>query len=145
MTTTSTDAKAVELIRFQEALERAAQLSSRALDQALGAPPPGLGAHEISLDKRFTRVSSGHRALLGYSPSDLVGKSVSEFVVLKETAERAMRRKLAPGAVLLPYTRTFRKADGGEISLLLIDRHLKDSEGHVTGIRTVFAETPRVA
>lgn len=145
MTTTSTDAKAVELIRFLDTLDRAGRLGSRALDQALSAPPPGLGAHEISLDKRFTRVSSGHRALLGYGPADLVGKPVSEFVVLKETAERAMSRKLAPGAVLLPYTRTFRKADGGEISLLLIDRHLKDSDGHVTGIRTVFAEAPRPA
>jgi PAS domain S-box-containing protein len=145
MTTTSTDAKAVELIRFLDALDRAGQLGPRSIDQALSAPPPGLGAHEISLDKRFTRVSAGHRTLLGYNPADLVGKLVSEYVVLKETAERAMTRKLSPGAVLLPYTRTFRKADGSEISLLLIDRHLKGSDGHVTGIRTVFAETPKLA
>jgi PAS domain S-box-containing protein len=145
MTTAFTDKKVIELTRFLDALDRAGQLSPRALDQAFEAPPAGLSAHEISPDKRFTRVSSGHRTLLGYSPAELVGKPVSEYVVLKETAERAMSRKLSPGAVLLPYTRTFRKADGSEISLLLIDRHLKDSDGHVTGIRTAFAETPKPA
>jgi len=145
MITAPTDARAVELIRFLDSLDRAAQAGSRALEQALNAPPPGLSAHEISADKRFVRVGSGHRALLGYNPADLVGKSVSDYVVLKETAERAMSRKLAPGALLLPYTRTFRKADGGEISLLLIDRHLKGSDGHVTGIRTAFAEAPKLS
>jgi len=145
MTTSPTDAKAVELTRFLDALDRAGQQGPRALDQAFAAPPPGLSAHEISLDKRFTRVSPGHRTLLGYNPADLTGRLVSGYVVLKETAERAMSRKLSPGAVLLPYTRTFRKADGGEISLLLIDRHLKGSDGQVTGIRTALAETPKPA
>ncbi|MEO8360509.1 MAG: PAS domain-containing protein [Vicinamibacteria bacterium] len=107
-------------------------------------PPPGVSAHEISTDKKFTRVSSGHFAVLGYKPADLLGRSVADYVVLKETAERAMSRKLSPTAVLLPYMRTFRKADGNEISLLLIDRHIKDAVGNVTGIRTAFAETPKL-
>ncbi len=139
--TAPTDAKATELLRYLDTLDRAAQAGLSSLDRALAAPPPGLGAHEISLDKRFTRVSSGHRTILGYDPAHLLGRSVVDYVVLKETAERAMSRKLAPGAVLLPYTRTFRKSDGGEITLLLIDRHLKDKDGHVTGIRTVFTES----
>jgi PAS domain S-box-containing protein len=145
MTISPTDAKAAELTRYLDALDRAGHLGSRALEQALGNPPPGLSAHEISVDKRFTRVSTGHRTLLGYNPADLVGKSVSDYVVLKETAERAMSRKLSPSAVLLPYTRTFRKADGSEISLLLIDRHLRGDDGHVTGIRTAFAEAPKLS
>ena len=87
----------------------------------------------------------GTFSILGYDPAGLVGRSVADYVVLKETAERAMSRKLAPGAVLLPYTRTFRKSDRSEVTLLLIDRHLKDKEGHVTGIRTAFAEAPALA
>jgi PAS domain-containing protein len=142
MDTANIDAKAVELLRYLETLERAAQAGATSLDRALAAPPPGLSAHEISLDKRFTRVGSGHWALLGYDPASLLGRPVTDYVVLKETAERAMSRKLAPGAVLLPYTRTFRKSDRSEITLLLIDRHLKDKDGHVTGIRTAFAEAP---
>jgi hypothetical protein len=105
MTTAPTDPKAAELLRYLDTLDRAAQAGQSALDRALAAPPPGLSAHEISMDKRFTRVSSGHRTLLGYDPAGLVGRSVTDYVVLKETAERAMSRKLAPGAVLLPYTR----------------------------------------
>jgi len=142
METAHNDAKAAELLRYQETLVRAAQGGQGGLDRALAAPPPGLSAHEISVDKRFTRVSAGHRTLLGYDPASLVGKAVTDYVILKETAERAMSRKLAPGAVLLPYTRTFRKADGSEITLLLIDRQIKDKDGRVTGIRTVFAHAP---
>ncbi len=142
MATSPTDAKAAELSRFLDTLDRAAQLGPKMLEQALDSPPAGLGAHEISPDKKFVRVSPGHKTVLGYSPADLVGKSVSDYVVLKETAERAMSRKLAPGAVLPPYTRTFRKADGGEVQLLLIDRHIKDATGHVLGIRTAFTQAP---
>lgn len=138
------ETKAAELTRFLDTLDRAAQTGARALDQAIATPPAGMGAHEISPDKRFVRVSQGHKALLGYLPGELLGKSVSDYVILKETAERAMSRKLAPGAVLLPYTRTFRKADGNEIQLLLIDRHIKDAAGAVTGIRTAFALVPVV-
>jgi len=142
METANIDAKAAELMRYLETLDRAAQAGGSALDRALASPPPGLSAHEISPDKRFTRVGSGHRTLLGYDPSSLVGKSVKDYVVLAETAERAMSRKLAPTAVLPPYTRTFRKADKSEVTLLLIDRHLKDKDGHVIGIRTAFAVAP---
>jgi PAS domain S-box-containing protein len=143
MSSPETEAKAAELSRFLDVLDSAAERDARSLDQALAVPPQGLSAHEISLDKRFVRVSPGHRAVLGYSPSELIGKPVADYVILKETSTRAMSRKLAPGAVLLPYTRTFRKADGGEISLLLIDRQIKDANGVVTGIRTAFAATPQ--
>jgi PAS domain S-box-containing protein len=142
MSSPEIEAKAAELSRFLDILASAADRGARSLDQALAAPPSGFSAHEISLDKRFVRVSPGHRAVLGYSPGELIGKPVADYVVLKETSTRAMSRKLAPGAVLLPYTRTFRKADGGEISLLLIDRHIKDANGVVTGIRTAFTATP---
>ena len=142
MSSPAADAKAVELTRFLDALDHAAHEGERALDQRLAAPPPGLSAHEINLDKRFVRVSPGHRAILGYAPGELIGKPVSQYVILKETAERAMSRKLSSHAVLLPYTRTFRKADGGEVSLLLIDRHIKDAAGAVTGIRTAFTLAP---
>jgi PAS domain S-box-containing protein len=142
MSSPETEAKAAELSRFLDVLDRAAGTGARSLDQALAAPPSGLSAHEISLDKRFVRVSPGHREVLGYSPSDLIGKPVADYVMLKDTSTSAMSRKLAPGAVLLPYTRTFRRGDGSEISLLLIDRHIKDANGAVMGIRTAFTVNP---
>jgi hypothetical protein len=35
--------------------------------------------------------------------------------------------------------RTFVRKDGQSVTLLLLDRHLKDARGNLVGIRTVFA------
>ena len=137
-----TDAKAAELLKLLDALDQAAAAGAKTFDEAFNAPPFGFSAHEINLDKTFTRVSPGHRALLGYAPPEMVGHGVVEFVILKETSERAISRKLAPGAVLLPFNRTWRTKDGGQVTLLMQDRHLKDVDGHVIGIRTAITQAP---
>jgi PAS domain S-box-containing protein len=145
MSSTPTEVKAAELARFHDALDRAAQAGTAAFDVAFNSPPRGFSVHEISPDKRFTRVSPGHTALVGYQPKDLLGRHASDFVILKETADRAMSRKLAPGALLLPFNRTWRKADGGEASLLMLDRHIKDAQGTVVGIRTAITQAPAIS
>lgn len=142
MSATPLEAKAAELSRFHDALDQAARNGARAFDLAFNSPPRGFSVHEISLDKRFTRVSPGHTVLLGYAPADLIGHLASDYVILKETSERAMVRKLSPGALLLPFSRTLRKADGSEASILMLDRHLKDATGHLIGIRTVLTASP---
>lgn len=142
MTSSATEKKAAELARFLDDLDRASQKGPRDFDLLFNAPPRGFSVHEISPDKRFTRISPAHTALIGYAAKDLLGRHASDFVILKETSERAMARKLAPTAVLLPFNRTWRKADGGEALLLMLDRHLKDAEGHVIGIRTAITEAP---
>ena len=129
---------------LQDQLDRASLAGMATFDQAFNAPPLGLSVHEISREKKFTRVSAGHQALLGYRPSDLVGRLVTDFVVLKDISDSAMNRKLAPGALLRASTRSFRRADGTEISLLQLDRHVKDDLGHIVGIRTAMCETPKL-
>jgi len=142
MTLSPKDAKIAELARFLDDLERASRAGGAAFDQAFNAPPPGLSVHEINLQKKFMRVSSGHRALLGYNPSEMVGRTPQDYVVMRSLSESATSRKLSPGAVLVPSTRSFRKADGTEITLLQVERHLKDAQGEIIGIRTAVAETP---
>ena len=137
------DAKIVEMNRFQDDLERAARASPAAFAQAFNLPPSGLSVHEIDTQKIFIRVSPAHRGLLGYNPAEMVGKSPLDYVVMRGLSESATSRKLAPGAVLVPSTRSFRKADGTEISLLQVERHLKDELGQITGIRTVITEAPK--
>lgn len=134
--------KAGDLLRFLDDLDRASRSGPRVFDPLFNQPPRGLSVHEISPDKIFTRVSPAHHALVGYAPADLLGRPAMDFVILKETSDRAISRKLAPGAVLLPFTRTWRKAEGSEITLLMLDRHLKDDLGKVVGIRTAIAELP---
>jgi PAS domain-containing protein len=142
MAVSAKDAKIAEMTRFHETLERAAQVSPAALEQAMNAPPRGLSVHEIDLQKKFLRVGSGHRGLLGYNPAEMVGKVPQDYVVMRGLSETATTRKLTAGAVLLPNVRSFRKADGSEINLLQVERHLKDAQGQVIGIRTVIAEAP---
>ncbi len=137
------EAKIVEMERFQGDLERAGRVSPAALEQAFNSPPAGLSVHEINTQKIFLRVSPGHGKILGYNPADMVGRSPLDYVVMRGLSESATSRKLTPGALLLPNTRSFHKADGTEISLLQVERHLKDAQGQVIGIRTVIAEAPK--
>src|SRR5689334_24733855 len=127
------DAKIAEMNRFLDALEKAARVSPAAFDQAFKSPPPGISVHEIDTAKKFLRVSPAHRAILGYNPAEMVGKSPLDYVVMRGLSESATSRKLTPGAILAPNTRSFRKADGNEITLLQVERHLKDEAGHVLG------------
>ena len=137
------DVRIGEMTRFLDDLDRAARASQAALDQAFNSPPAGLSVHEINTQKKFIRVSPGHRSLLGYTPAEMIGRAPQDFVVMRGLSESATSRKLTPGAVLLPNTRSFRKADGGEITLLQVERHLKDDQGQIIGIRTVITEAPK--
>lgn len=137
------DAKIVELNRFLNDLERAEKAGASAFEHAFNAPPSGMSVHELSLEKKFARVSSGNSALLGYSPAELVGKSPGDIAMLKQVSESALVRKLAPTAILTPSTRSFRRADGNEITLLRVERHIKNDKGGVIGLRTAFCEAPK--
>jgi PAS domain S-box-containing protein len=127
------------LARYQDDLDRAAAEGLRRYEQVFDDPRPGLGAHEIDLDKVYRRVNQGALAILGYQRGDLLGRPVVRFIVLTETSERAIGKKLSGLVELKPFVRTFVRKDGRSITLLLLDRHLKDPSGTITGIRTVFA------
>jgi PAS domain S-box-containing protein len=127
------------LERYQDELDRAAVEGLRQYEKVFESPPPGLGAHEIDLDKVYRRVNRGALAILGYEKGDLVGKPVVRFIVMAETSQRSIEKKLSGLAELKPFVRTFVQKDGRSITLLLLDRHLKDSRGEIVGIRTVFA------
>jgi PAS domain S-box-containing protein len=127
------------LARYQDELDRAASEGLRRYEQVFEDPPPGLGAHEIDLDKVYRRVNRGALAILGYDRSDVLGKPVVRFIVMRETSERSIEKKLAGLVDLKPFVRTFVRKDGRSVTLLLLDRHLKDARGNIVGIRTAFA------
>ena len=62
-----------------------------------------------------------------------------DFIVMRETSERAIDKKLTGAAALKSFVRSFVRADGSSITLLLLDRHLKDASGKAIGLRTVYA------
>jgi PAS domain S-box-containing protein len=127
------------LTRYQDELDRAAALDPPRYAQAFESAPPGVGAHEIDPAKVYRRVNRGALAILGYERDELVGQPVVRFIVMTETSERAIEKKLSGQAELKPFVRTFVRKDGSSITLLLLDRRLKDASGAIVGIRTVFA------
>ena len=136
------ESKAAELERFQDALDAARAKGLPSYDALFNAPPEGLSVHEITADKVLARVSPAHERLLGYLPEQMRGRPASSFVILRESSEMAMSRKLSGSGALEPYVRAFRKADGSAVTLLQLDRRLLDAAGRVSGIRTVMTEMP---
>ncbi len=136
------ESKSAELNRFQDALDAARARSSGTYDALFNAPPEGMSVHEINADKILTRVSPAHERLLGYPPERMTGQPASSFVILRESSEMAMSRKLSGSGALEPYVRAFLKADGSAVTMLQIDRRILDAAGKVLGICTVLTTMP---
>src|SRR5262252_2993723 len=126
---------------YQDRMQEAEKRGAKSLAEAFGSPPPGLSAHEIDPDMRVLRANDADLWLLGYSRDEFVGKVVLDFIVMTETAGRAIGRKITGEQELKPFVRTFKRKDGKAIPLVLLDRYLKDAAGKVVGLRTVLAAT----
>ena len=112
-------------LRFKEAFEKS---------------PPGVGVHELDREMRVVRVSPEELRLLGYRAEDIVGRIVWEIIVMQDNARRAIEQKLKGERELKPFVRSFKKADGTAIPLLLADRHIRDARGEIVGLRTAMTE-----
>jgi PAS domain S-box-containing protein len=117
-------------LRFKEAFERS---------------PPGVGVHELDREMRVVRVSPEELRLLGYRAEDIVGRIVWEIIVMQDNARRAIEQKLKGERELKPFVRSFKKADGTAIPLLLADRHIRDARGEIVGLRTAMTEVKQDA
>lgn len=89
----------------------------------------------------MVRVSPEELRMLGYKKDQMVGHPVWEFIVMQEASQRSLDQKLKGRKALLTFVRSFRRADGSAVALLLVDRHLVDAKGQVVGIRTAMTET----
>jgi len=123
---------------FQEQLGKAAARGKAEYDRLFDSGPPGLGAHEIDADKKFVRVNAEELRLLGYTEKELLGRPVFDFIVMSEVSQRAIEKKLTGAVEIRPFVRAFRKRDGSAVTMLLLDRHLKNAKGEITGICSVM-------
>ena len=78
--------------------------------------------------------------MLGYRADEMVGRVVWEIIVMQDNARRAIEQKLKGERELKPFVRSFKKADGTAIPLLLADRHIRDVRGEIVGLRTAMTE-----
>ena len=139
------EAAARSLEAYQQRLDEARARSARAYDEVFDAPPPGIGAHEIDGRMVVRRVNGEELQLLGYTREQVVGRPVVDLIVMDEASKRAITRKLGGSGELRPFVRSFRRADGSAVALLLLDRLLRDPGGAIVGIRTVLAKAPTSA
>jgi PAS domain S-box-containing protein len=137
MTLTLDDAVGL-LSAYQDRLDRAAEEGATRYDEVFANPPAGVGVHEIDQKRVIRRVNAVEPELLGYVAKELVGRPVHDFIVMSEASQRAIDKKLSGGVALRPFVRSFRRADGGAVTMALVDRHLKDGTGAVVGIRTAM-------
>jgi PAS domain S-box-containing protein len=126
-----------DLTAYQDRLEAAAAQGKAAYDLLFENPPPGIGAHEIDVNKRILRVNGEELRLLGYRADQMVGHVASEFILMQDYSQRAMDKKLSGAAPLTPFVRAFRRPVGA-CTMLLLDRHIRDGHGQIIGIRTVL-------
>ena len=112
-------------LRFRDAFEKS---------------PPGVGVHELDKEMRVVRVNPEELRMLGYREDEMVGRVVWEIIVMQDASRRAIEQKLKGERELKPFVRSFRKADGTAIPLLLSDRHIRDVRGEIVGLRTAMTE-----
>jgi len=109
-------------------------------DAIFNEPPKGIGAHEIDSDGVIRRVNPEELRLLGYTEDQMVGRPVSELIVMREASERAIGKRLEGSRDTKPFLRAFRKADGSALTMLLLVRVIQDGRGESRGIRTLMTE-----
>jgi PAS domain S-box-containing protein len=123
---------------YQDKLTEAAQQGTRRFEQVFADPPAGVAVHEFDTTATIRRVNTEELKLLGYDAAQMVGRPVWQFVVMQESSRESVQKKLAGEKDIKPFVRTFRRADGSGIAMLLVDRRLEDAEGRQRGIRTAM-------
>jgi PAS domain S-box-containing protein len=125
---------------YHDRLEKAEREGPLRFADAFKNGPKGVGVHEIDRNMVVVRVSPEELRLLGYEEKAVVGRPIWEVIVMQEAAKRAIEQKLKGEKELRPFVRSFRRADGTAIALLLVDRLLRDPKGAIVGIRTGMTE-----
>jgi PAS domain S-box-containing protein len=128
------------LIGVQDRLDEADKQGPAYYQDAFERAPRGVAVHELDERAAITRVNREELRLLGYREEQLVGHPPWEFIVMNEVAQRAIGQKLSGAKELKPFVRTFRHASGAAMTMLLVDRHRKDAQGRIVGLRTAFME-----
>jgi PAS domain S-box-containing protein len=125
---------------YLDQLDRMQKEGPLRLKEAFEKSPPGVGVHELDTGMRVVRVNPEELRMLGYRAEEMVGRVVWEIIVMQDNARRAIEQKLKGERELKPFVRSFKKADGTAIPLLLSDRHIRDVRGEIVGLRTAMTE-----
>ena len=94
-----------------------------------------VGYVELNREGRIDRVNNKLLEMLGYSPEEMVGEHLWNFVVERKESKEVIRAKLSgyepPSEAL---ERTYKRKEGPPIPVLIRDRIVRNSEGTITRI-----------
>lgn len=93
--------------------------------------------HELDKEGRIVNCNLTEQRLLGYTADEMVGRRAWEFIV-EEVSQDAVIGKLTGKIALQPCERTFRRKDGGLVSMLVEDQLIYAADGEVVGIRSTL-------
>lgn len=131
------DEAIARLDEYQTRLDAAREQGRAAYDILFDGAPSGLALHEIDARGNVTRVNASELAMVGRRPEEILGQPVWRFAVMQDASQRAVEKKLS-GAGLRPFVRTLTRADQSGVTVVLVERYLKDTSGRIVGIRTAF-------
>jgi PAS domain S-box-containing protein len=94
-----------------------------------------VGYHEVDVEGHYVRVNRTEAEMLGYEPSEMVGRFAWEFVI-ESISRSAFTAKIAEEMPLEPFERTLRHKDGSPVPVLLEERLIRNAAGEPLGIRT---------
>ncbi|HIE43503.1 MAG TPA: hybrid sensor histidine kinase/response regulator, partial [Candidatus Omnitrophica bacterium] len=127
---------AIERKQVEEALEKSERLYKELWDNA------PVAYHTIDAKGIITAVNKTEARMLGYTPEEMVGKSIFEFILPEQRAEAQKRftLKIAGQKVPKAEDRIYVKKDGSKIYVSIDDVLEYDSEGKVIGVRTTMID-----
>jgi len=138
MAPVSQDQMVAVLQAYQDKLAEAARDGTQRFEQVFSRPPAGVAVHEFDGSGTIRRVNAEELKMLGFEAAQMIGRPVWEFVVMQEASRQSVQKKLGGEKDIKPFVRTFRRADGSGVAMLLVDRRLVDAQGLPQGIRTAM-------
>ncbi len=98
--------------------------------------------HEVDVQGVIQRVNQAECKLLGYLPSELLGKSVFDFVAPQERsmATTFFRGKIIGQYPLAPFQREYLRRDGSVITVEIHETLIHDSSDNIVGIRSALVD-----
>jgi PAS domain S-box-containing protein len=99
------------------------------------------GIWRLDKDARITFVNDRMAEMLGIAPTEMIGRHKWDFVFEEDVAAmRGLFERRKQGVSEAVADIRFRRADGGEIWMLMAARPLYDSEGRFTGAVDLFTD-----
>ncbi len=122
--------------RAEKALRESEERFRRLYDEA------PFGYHELDIEGRVVNINRTECEMLGYRREDMVGRSILDFVAEdeRELARQAIAEKLTGKRPLRPLERTYVTSGGGRIIVAIQERYRLDSEGRISGIRSILQD-----